>query len=232
MQSAMEVTEDEIYARWVRWMDTIARETIGLFGFRDYWRGLAQMTQANPDIPPSTIFNVLAIWYGSAMMIGIRRQTDRRNDSVSLWRLLTEMAQRPNVITRSRHVAVWVRDGYDADWRSREGDKSFTTFAGEGAETIPPDRTFADRQRLWDVAEPIIRHVNKRLAHREEDERALPAVPTYGEINRAVDLVGELLNRYQLLLKASTWHPLEPVHHEDWTQAFTVAWKKPVVPRH
>ena len=165
---------DDIYSKWVEWIDTIAKETIGLFGFRDYWRGLAQMTQANPDIPPSTIFNVLAIWYGSAMMIGIRRQTDRRSDSVSLWRLLTEMAQRPDVITRSRHVAVWVGDGYDADWRSREGDKSFTTFAGEGAETIPPDRMLADRQRLRDVAEPIIRHVNKRSRIETRTSRPFP----------------------------------------------------------
>jgi hypothetical protein len=141
MQSAMEVTEDEIYARWVRWMDTIARETIGLFGFRDYWRGLAQMTQANPDIPPSTIFNVLAIWYGSAMMIGIRRQTDRRNDSVSLWRLLTEMAQRPNVITRSRHVAVWVGDGYDA--------------VGEAARATSPSPRSPERARRRSL--PIVR---------------------------------------------------------------------------
>jgi hypothetical protein len=65
-------TPDDIYTRWVEWLDTIAKETISLWRFRDYWRGLAEMTQSNPNIPPSTIFNVLGIWYGGAMMTGIR----------------------------------------------------------------------------------------------------------------------------------------------------------------
>jgi hypothetical protein len=113
-------TEDEIYERWIEWLGTIAKETIGLFGFRDYWRGLAEMTQANPEIPP-------------------------------------------------------------------------------------------------------------RVAH--FDERELAAVPTYAEINDALDFIGELINKYESLLKAAQWGTLVPVLQADWTQAFTVAWKRNWGPR-
>jgi hypothetical protein len=89
---------------------------------------------------------------------------------------------------------------------------------------MPPERVLADRKRLDEIAEPIIRHVNKRVAH--FDERELPEVPTYGEINRALDFVGEVLNRYESLLKAAEWERLVPIHQSDWTQAFTVAWKR------
>jgi hypothetical protein len=54
----------------------------------------------------------------------------------------------------------------------------------------------------------------------------LAAVPTYAEINDALDFIGELINKYESLLKAAQWGTLVPVHQADWTQAFTVAWKR------
>jgi hypothetical protein len=128
-------------------------------------------------------------------------------------------------MTRERHVAAWLKDAFgDEDFRRREGELNFDRLAGEGAGTMPAERVLADRERLKEIADPIIRHVNKRIAHRDEQE--LPAVPTYGEINGAVDLLGDHLNRYESLLKASQWWTLVPDHQTDWTRAFTVAWKQ------
>ena len=149
----------------------------------------------------------------------------RDSRSVSISRLLTDIAVHSDVMTRRRHISASLRDAYDdEDWRRREGERSFDRHAGAGAQTMPPERVLADRKHLDEIAEPIIRHVNKRVAH--FDERELAAVLTYAEINDALDFIGELLNKYESLLKAARWGTLVPVHQADWTQAFTVAWKR------
>jgi len=47
------------------------------------------------DIPPTTFFHALGFWYAAAQMTGVRRQLDRDKRSVSLWRLLTDIADHP-----------------------------------------------------------------------------------------------------------------------------------------
>jgi hypothetical protein len=57
--------------------ETVRSETHTLWLYRDYWRGLAEMTQANDDIPRSTVFDALGVWYAAAQVTGVRRQLDR-----------------------------------------------------------------------------------------------------------------------------------------------------------
>jgi hypothetical protein len=220
--------EDDLYAKWLKWLKKVSNETHTLWLYRDYWRGLAEMTQANDDIPPSTFFSALGTWYAAAQMTAVRRQLDRDTRSVSLWRLLTDIADHPEVMTRERYVALWlpeVRDETDREIRTAEANKTYDDrFAGAGNDVIPPERTLEDRERLEHLAEPVTVFVNKRVAH--SDEENLPAAPTYAEIDGAVDELGELLRKYVSLLEAAWLAEIAPVHQEPWERAFTVAWKK------
>lgn len=68
---------DLLYDRWVGWFERISNETYTLFAYRDYWRGLAEMTQANGPIPASTFFDALGVWYAATQGTNVRRQLDR-----------------------------------------------------------------------------------------------------------------------------------------------------------
>lgn len=219
--------EDELYAKWLKWLKTIEAETMTLWLYRDYWRGLVEMTQANDDIPPSTFFDALGVWYGAAQTTAVRRQLDRDSRSVSLWRLLTAMSEHPGVMSRERHVALWDDDderGWVKEANAQQANKNYDKFAGEGEDAIAPQRTLEDRERLENLAKPITDHVNKRVAHMDEEN--LPAVPTFAELNAALDEMGELLKNYVSLFEATILGAIAPVHQEDWTRAFTVPWKK------
>jgi AbiU2 len=219
--------EDDLHAKWVKWLETIRNETHTLWLYRDYQRGLSEMTQANDDIPPTTFFHALGVWYAAAQMTGVRRQLDRDQRSVSLWRLLNDIAAHPEVMTRERHMSLWFDDDddeIDREFKTADANRNYDRFAGAGNDSIDPKLTMEDRDRLQGLGEPITAYVNKRIAHR--DEKNLPAAPTYGELNAAVDELGELLKRYVSLLQAVGLPELVPVHQEDWTRAFTVAWKK------
>ena len=219
--------EDDLYAKWLKWLKTVQNETHTIWLYRDYWRVLAEMTKANDDIPPSTFFDALGVWYAAAQMTGVRRQLDRDTRSVSLWRLLTDMADQPGVMTRERHVSLWFDAGDDErerDYKKRSGSENYDKFAGGGNDVIAPERTLEDRERLEGLAEPVTVFVNKRVAHRDEEN--LPAAPTFGELDAAVDELGELLKKYVSLLEAVWLAEIAPVHQEPWERAFTVAWKK------
>jgi hypothetical protein len=79
-------TADDLHEKWVEWLKKIATQTHNLWAYRDYWRGLVEMTQANDEIPPSTFFDALGIWYADEQAVAVRRQLDRDTRSVSLWR--------------------------------------------------------------------------------------------------------------------------------------------------
>lgn len=213
------VTPDERYQQWLEWFKQIRNETHTIFLYRDYWRGLAEMTQANPDIPPSSIFPALDVWYVAVQATSVRRQLDRDRRAVSFANLLADMAEHPEVMTRSRHVTLWGKD----ELFRHEGERNFDGFAGERSDVVEPARTLADLERLRDVAKPIITLVNKAIAHSEEKH---DAVATYAELDSAIDSIGELLQEYSSLLMAVALPELVPIDQDDWRLAFTVPWWK------
>lgn len=52
----------------------------------------------------------------------------------------------------------------------------------------------------------------------------LRQVPTYEQLNAAIELLGEMLHKYMVLLKATSVPDAEPIHQQDWRDAFRVPW--------
>ena len=219
--------EDVLYEKWLAWFKQIASETHTLFLYRDYWIGLAEMTQANDDIPPSTIFDAFGVWYGATQATSIRRQLDRDPRSISFHNLLADISDHPEVMTRDRHVALW-QDDDPREWAKEawesEAQANYDRFAESGNDVIDPARTKADLDRLREIAKPVVKFVNKAVAH--TDEQALGSTSTYAELNAVIDELGELLKKYSSLLTATIFGALVPVHQQEWRQAFRVAWWK------
>src|SRR5919109_2722012 len=51
--------DDGLYEKWKEWIERIYDETVALFANRSYYRGLAEMTEGNDEIPPSSFFDAL-----------------------------------------------------------------------------------------------------------------------------------------------------------------------------
>ncbi len=208
---------DARYETWLRWLDVISRQTYTLFLYRDYWRGLAEITRANDRIPPSTIFEAFGVWYATTQAVAVRRQLDRDPRAISLANLIDSIARHPEVMTRSRHVGLWGNEEFNS-----QANANYDRFAGEGKDTIDPARTNEDVERLATIATPVRGFVNTVVAHTDQRERS--TTPTYEELNAAIDEIGELLKKYSSLLKATIVATVTPVHQQDWKQAFRVAW--------
>lgn len=210
-------------ARWERWgnhLERIIQETYRTHHYRQLYRGLAEITQA-ADLPPSSIFDAFGIWYITAQTASIRRQLDRTRGTVSLWRLLDDIARNPDVASRDRHVAVWLRN--TAEPVVDEAHANFDRFAGgREHDQIAVRLVRADLDELRGVGEVVERYANEAVAHTTVDETR--TVLTYVELNTAIDHIGELVKKYASLLKATILWQLEPVIQHDWKAPFRQAW--------
>jgi hypothetical protein len=208
--------ETRLYERWVEQFERIENQTYTLFLYREYWQGLAEITQ-NADLPPSGIFDAFGAWYATTQATSVRRQVDRRRRTVSFWRLLDEMARHPEVMTRERHVQIWTGDRAFL----QEAHRNYDRFAGVGSDRISSERTIEDRDRLDSLATPVVDYVNVAIAHTAEVE---DKVATFAELNAAIEGIGELLQKYSSLLRAASLPILTPVHQYDWKAPFRVPW--------
>lgn len=214
------MTPDELYASWVEQLDGIANDLIVLHHHRQIWRRVGEITQA-ADLPPSAFFDALSAWYATSQMTAIRRLVDRDQRALSLTRLLDDLIRHPTVIGRERHVALWLRDPA-FEWTERDGRASYDRFADASGEQLDVAAVEADRERAVEAADAIKRYVDQRVAHR--DLQPVAEVPTWGEVDTAIDTLAEIVNRYSSLFKASSYAFFEPVVQYDWEAPFRQAW--------
>lgn len=212
--------EDALYAKWTKWIERIYTETVTLFSYRSFYRGVAEMTQANDEIPASSFFDALGAWYATTQVVAVRRQADLDKQVVSLARLLTNMAANPSVMTRTRFVQLFDNDELWQDHANEQYDK----YAGAGAEQITPARYQDDLDRFLEVTKPIKDYVDRLVAH--SDQRELSDLPSFDDLNAAIELLEEMLNKYMVLLTATSVPSADPVHQADWKAAFRVPWLK------
>jgi hypothetical protein len=80
----------------------------------------------------------------------------------------------------------------------------------------------SDIDRLKAAAQATKKYTNKYIAHLDRHPTTVP-VPTLLEIEEAIDLIGELLRKYTMLLTGADLKLGINVLF-DWTTVFTVPW--------
>ena len=92
--------------KWRRWIERIELDVRNLLVSREIYRGLDKIVRDNPSTHnPNDFVEWCFLNYSDLSQIAIRRQCTDRSDSVSLARLLNEIEQEPQVITRAWHQA-------------------------------------------------------------------------------------------------------------------------------
>ena len=79
-----------------------------------------------------------------------------------------------------------------------------------------------DLQQLAAATEPIKKYVDKQIA--QSDPLPVRDLPTFDDLDSVIDLLGELLQKYLLILEAVGRNPIAPVPQYDWLAPFRVPW--------
>jgi hypothetical protein len=189
-------------AAWTAGLGNITDEVLSLIHDRDVWCTISEIGAANPTVVanPFVMGHFNTLYYRRAL-VSVRAMADPNPDSDSLLTLLTDIAAHP-----------------------RDLETTYPEMQLAGTNTIDPAKVLADIDRLKTAVATTKKYVNKRIAHM--DRKGTPTVPTAPEIDTAVELIGELLHKYTLLLTGADL-TLGILVAFDWTSVFTVPWIDP-----
>lgn len=206
------------FKKWNKWLDVIYREITSLSVNRNIFWEVQKMIKNNPKIQkPSSFYEFLGSVYVASALIGVRRQVKVDKQSISFVRLLKEICDTPEVLSRTRFV-----DLYRASAVQRSVDRDFDKFAGKGKNYVNRDLVNLDLQKLREKAGKCEKYADQRVAH--FDKGAIKNVPTFRDLDDCIDFLEELLKKYYLLFRAASLLSILSVWQYDWKAIFREPW--------
>jgi len=178
---------------------------------------LTKITTA-ATLPPSYIFNFIEETYATSQMVIVRRQADLHPRAASLGKLASEIAANPTTITRDFYVSEWGEDDAAA------ANTAFDRLSGAGGEYVDGNAVQSDLEEMRETVSAVTKYVNQEVAHR--DARAKARIPTFPDLNGAIDAIGSLYKGcYRRLFPGQEYGDLVPVIADhNWKAVFTVPW--------
>jgi hypothetical protein len=146
----------------------------------------------------------------------VRRQVYADKDAHSFGRLLLEISEKPELLTRELCLGgSTARDPLDAMAQRTWMD----VYGGAVGDHLDPAIPQADLERLRSESARVVGWVDRHVAH--SDRRPIPAdhVPTLDDVHAGVEVIGEMYSRYYPLLTRVSWAMLVPALQHDWMAA-------------
>lgn len=204
------------FNKWNSWLDKIENEVTRLVENRYIFWEVQKIIKNNPKIQkPSAFYEWLGNVYATSAVIGIRRQIDERKDVITLARLLHEIMDTPQVITRRRFISLYKNFPQDI------AHKEFDRLAGRGG-YVDPAIVREDLRKLRDKSKELKKYANRRIAHFDRSAYRHPL--TFREINQCLNFMEKLVIKYIRLFRAAGYESLVPVFTYDWKKIFKYPW--------
>ncbi|HXH12608.1 MAG TPA: hypothetical protein VNP04_22925 [Alphaproteobacteria bacterium] len=203
--------------KWNHWLDEVYADMRHQAGSRTVFKETEEIIKANPNFPKDNDFlDYLRQWYVDSTVMGLRRQLKVDSHSVSLVRLLDEIATNAELLSRQRFV-----DLYPQNMKNR-ANKEFDKYAGASAAYVPAEGVRADIDQLKSLAKRCEEYADRLVAHR--DKRGVPDPPSYKELDEAIDFMETLLKKYYLLLRGEYLASVRPKFINPWQRIFEIPW--------
>ena len=209
----------ELHRKWSDWLEAIKNDLVSMHGNRAIWKRLVQILESNEEIPSRIFFrDWLTRLYLASQAMAVRRQTEVKDQVVSLGRLIDAVLRNPEVMTYDRYLNTC---GPPENENTRLAlSDTFAHLAKPGSKHVDPDLFAALLDSLSSMAERIITYANERVAHIDGTDETVSF--TFGELDQAIDRLGEVLSEMHLLILCSSLE-VEP-YLPGWERSFTVPW--------
>ena len=230
--------------KWLKWMKKIHDEILRLVQDANMFWEIQGIIRENPRVQkPNAFYSYLARTYLSHALIGIRRQTELQKDSISFVKLLAEIAENPEELSRSYFNSLYpYSNGPDLDQvvgrKVLEGigiaDSSqlkatiqmgdFAQYAGANGAYVCPQMVKDDKVRIESAVKTHGEYADKRIAYSDKCEPKV--IPTFGEIDNCIKLLDQTYVKYHFLFYAESMETLMPTYQYEWKSIFCEPWLK------
>lgn len=213
--------------RWRRHIDLITNHVWDLHHQRALWREMSEAL-VHASSADATFLDHYSRIYVERQLIAVRRLVDQDPRSISMARLLTELAEHPETMNRTRHLELWNLPDESEDLFEKmtveRAHATFDRYADGDGQNLDPIRIRADLESWKQSAGVLKKTVDKKIAHLADipPDKPIPTA-TYDDLDAAIDAVGELVKKYSLLFTAGSIAQMEPAIQGDWKRPFRSA---------
>jgi hypothetical protein len=151
--------------------------------------------------------------------MSIRRELDYDSRTGSFRRVLEEIRDNYELITRQGYINRWEKDAPHLG--ATIADECFTRLAGNG-DTFDPRIAIADIKALDDLGSEIRKYVNKNIAHLEKRKKQISL--TYEAVHKFIDEFERIVIKYHSLLAGGGYTTLLPEGTDNWDIIFRERW--------
>jgi hypothetical protein len=213
---------DRKLQKWIRWFEVIRLEVTRLLVIKYVFWSVQELIKQNKKIQKqSEFYRYLGDTYIAYAVMGVRRQIKNGPESISLARLLSEIVQKPEKISREYYRSLFSTLN-DQDY----ADKSFDRYCQKSGDThVSVCMVQKDLDELKKMAETCEDFADKRVAH--HDKRAPKILPRFNELDQSIEFLHKLCLKYQLVLLAGYSDSLLPTYQYDWKEIFDYPWRLP-----
>ena len=222
---------DDRFNKWNKWIDVILSEITKLSIDRHIFWEVQDIINNNPKIQkPSSFYDFLRNIYGVSAVMGVRKQVKIDKDSISFAKLLREICDNPEILSRTRYFAHYKGNSVE-EIAKRLGttvekyrSQDFDQFAGKAGDHVDPELIKMDLGELKSKAQKCEKYADRRVAH--FDKRAMSNIPTFADLDNCIDFLEILMKKYYFLFRVSSLASILPVSQNkyDWKIIFKEVW--------
>ncbi len=211
----MEVSIEK-FDKWNKWCGVICQEIRALYEYKIYYNNFMDVIRENEEHIDSNdglyFCNFVRECYGGYAAIGVRRQLDCRDDSISLMRLLKDMMECADTFTYDFYITQYPISGHE--WQRG----LFKEFSEDG-KSISKCTIKCHIKEIKDGCSIIKTFVNKNIAHLDNDFINYEA--TYDELEKSLELIRKYARKYNTFISGDSDN-LKPSILFDSTRIFKV----------
>jgi hypothetical protein len=220
---------DDRFNEWNKWVDVIYLEITRMSRNRNIFLEVHDIIKNNPKIQkPSSFYKFLGSTYADSALMRVRRQVKIDKDSISFARLLKEICDTPEILSRNRFFNLYKGSTVEQYAESigstveQYASRDFDKFAGKGENHVNPELIKLDSEKLKTKAKNCEKYADQRVAH--FDKRAMNNIPTFADLDDCIDFLEKLMKKYYLLFRAECLTSILPVYQNNWKAIFREAW--------
>ena len=190
------------FEKWEKWIEIIYYEqAVELVESKCIFWKVQNIIKNNPKIQkPNSFYGYVGYTYFDYAVSAIRRQVKSDKQSISFVRLLEEIKETPDILSRDRFVTLYRKN------MQKNASRLFTKkFSGNCSDHIDPDIVQKHLDELGgsmskvEAFAKVHRFADRRVAHRDKRQSA---VPTFNELDTCINCLQKLISEYWFLFKA------------------------------
>ena len=208
--------------KWLKWMNKIRIDVSSLVAAHDVFCSIDELFSSNQQLNQ----NSLVLWYlrntyAAYAAMCVRRHLKTKKDSISLARLLDELAEAPSKVSRA-----YFREVYTSVPIQAAADAFFDRFCSAAGELhISSQLVRSDLELLRRTAVSCEDLADRRIAHL--DKRGLKCPPDVKKLAEVIDCLHKICLKYHRLFCGDDLSSLLPECSDNWMAVFDIPWRKP-----